>query len=584
VTTDYTDAEGARSLMRTSPRFISHLQGELAHIWEQGLGATALELARGATWVTRRYTIALVAGFLGSAAATLLMGLLRVTLGTLTPPELVGERLLPLLSVDQFIALLIEFRPNSKTGPLGLALLGQFVIGILVGPLVEHVARVPAHSSGRWPNRSAWLGTGAVALTMELVALLLFWPVLSANLAGDPPGRARLFSLLALALTFGGFAAVTLLADWWLLRAWGPYVLPREPAPSAVASGEDASTSGGDEGATMRRAALQAAGMTLFALTLGALGFNRLLAAYCARSNLAYEGMQTPPPVVPITPVEDFYVVSKNILDPMVDVGRWQLELSGLVKQARTWNYRGLLALPSETRAVTLECISNDVGGHLMSTAEWRGVPLAALLEAAGGAEPAGTYVVFQAVDGYLTSLPLAALLEVRTLLAYQINGAPLPARHGYPLRAVVPGRFGEQSAKWLTRVELSATPVKGLYQSQGWSEAPVETTSRIDAPGRDVPLGVIPVAGVAFGGTRGIAEVEVSADGGATWHEATLDPPLSDQSWVFWRWAWQPAVPGTYTLVVRATDGTGTTQTRVERGTVPKGATGWHRVQVKVH
>jgi DMSO/TMAO reductase YedYZ molybdopterin-dependent catalytic subunit len=563
---------------------VSHVRQAIVRARREGPRATARRAAGGAVFLVRRYAVALVAGLLGSAAAILVMGLLRVTLGTLTLPELLGERILPLLSADQFVALLIHYQPHPKTGPLGQALLGQFLIGIVLGPLVTIAARLPGRRPPRWPSRRGWIGAGAVALAMELVALAIFWPVLPAGIAGDPPGRARLLSLLALALTFGAYAVVTLLAATWLLRAWGPYVLP---GCAALAGNEPRAVQHVSEDPRMtRRAALWAAGGVALALVAGALAFDRLLAAYFARSNLAYEGMGTPTPVAPLTPAGAFYVVSKNVLDPVVVVDRWQLELGGLVNRTKTWTYAEVLALPSETRAVTLECISNGVGGNLLSTAAWHGVTLQTLLDAAGGVEPSGRYVIFRSVDAYSTSLPLADLLAARTLLAYQMNGAPLPARHGCPLRAVVPGRYGEQSVKWLTRIEIADAPYKGFYQSQGWSDKPVETLSRIDAPTARVtrgPQGAIPVGGVAYAGIRGIARVEISADGGATWRDAMVTPPLSDQSWVPWRWTWYPPNPGTYALVVRATDGAGQVQTKADRGTVPNGATGWHRVTVRV-
>src|SRR5262249_20650076 len=179
-----------------------------------------------------------------------------------------------------------------------------------------------------------------------------------------------------------------------------------------------------------------------------------------------------------------------------------------------------------------LECISNEIGGRLLSTAQWQGFSLKTLLERAGGVgAPEGKHAVFTSADGYVTSLPLPALLEARTLLAYQMNGEPLPARHGFPLRAIVPGRYGEQSAKWVTRVEITDHEVKGFYQSQGWSAAQVETISRIDTPNKSTPLGEIPISGIAFAGIRGIQQVEVSVDGGTTWRRASLQAPLSEQT-----------------------------------------------------
>jgi DMSO/TMAO reductase YedYZ molybdopterin-dependent catalytic subunit len=319
---------------------------------------------------------------------------------------------------------------------------------------------------------------------------------------------------------------------------------------------------------------------------VGGVAFNRLLDGWYARSNLSYEGMRTPASVgSAITPTRDFYVVSKNVLDPTVQVERWRLEITGLIRSPRSWALRELQALESESRAITLECISNEVGGHLISTAQWRGVSLKTLLAAAGGALPTATHVIFYSVDDYTTSLPLAALLDARTLLAWEMNGEPLPDRHGFPLRAVVAGRYGEQSAKWLSRIELTDHPYKGFYQSQGWSDKPLSTMSRIDTPTSAATLGPVTVSGIAFAGLRAVTRVEVSADGGGAWHQATLLPPIATeaQAWRFWQWAWRPPRAGRYTLIVRATDSTSETQTSTVGPGVPNGATGWHSVQVLV-
>ena len=520
----------------------------------------------------RRWIIALVAGLLGALAALLVMGLLRLWWGTLTPPELFGERLLPLIPADQFVALLARFKEHPKTEPLGLALLGQVILGMLIALPFTALARPAGTASTRWPTRRAWLVAAAVALIMEALALAIFWPVLEAGVYGDPFAWARLLSAISLLLTFGAYAVVTLLADHWLTRRLQPSAVTAAAPSSPTIAG------------ISRRAALETGGAVVLSLAVGGLAFNRLLSGWFARSNLAYEGMRTPESVTSaITPTSDFYIVSKNVLDPTVQVGRWRLEITGLIRSPKSWTLGDLRALENETRAITLECISNEVGGHLISTAQWRGVTLKTLLAASGGALPTATHLIFYSVDGYATSLPIEALLQARTLLAWEMNGEPLPDRHGFPLRAVVAGRYGEQSAKWLARIELTDHPYKGFYQSQGWSDGPLSTMSRIDTPTSAAALGPVLVSGIAFAGLRAVTRVEGSADGGKRWHEATLLPPLSDQTWRFWRWAWRPSAPGRYTLVVRATDSSGAVQSGTTRPGVPNGATSWHTVQVLV-
>jgi DMSO/TMAO reductase YedYZ molybdopterin-dependent catalytic subunit len=553
-------------------------------------------------WRLRRESIALLAGLLASLAAVLMMGFLRLWWGTLTPPELVGERLLPLMSADQFVALLIRFQPHPKTGPLGLALLGQCIIGILLAPLYAAAVRalekrrmvhdsrdrqsVELSAPGWFPSRPAWVVAAGFAVGMELIAVVLFWPVLPEGLYGDPIDTARLLTIVSLGLTFAAYATVLAASYQILRRGWGAWAFVELATVDSRGQIEEAGVSSSPAGASLsRRQALAAGGAAVGLIVVGAWAGDALWNGYLSRSNLAYEGHGTTGlPTSPITPTSDFYVVSKNVLDPTVASGRWRLELTGLVRRARSWTYSELLQLPSETRAVTLECISNEVGGRLLSTALWRGVTLENLLNLAGGVDPvAGKHVVFYAVDGFATSLPLDELLQVRTLVAWQMNGTPLPDRHGFPLRAVVPGRYGEQSAKWVTRIDITDQDFKGFYQSQGWSAAPLPTFSRIDQPRGRVRTGAVPISGVAFSGTRGISRVEVSPDSGSTWSVASLVPPLSDQTWVLWSWIWHPTGAGPYTIVARATDGSGALQTSVQRGTVPDGATGWPSAKVLV-
>lgn len=174
---------------------------------------------RRALGLLGRVGISLVAGLLGSLAAIVIMGVLRLTVGAPTLPELLGERILLSLNASTFVSLLVRFAPDSKTSPLGLTLLGQFLIGILLGPAL-HLA--VGKQDGRWPGRRAWLTAAGFVVVMEAVAIGLFWPVLDAGLAGDPPDRARVITSLCMLATFAGFVGVTLLADHWLHRAWLP--------------------------------------------------------------------------------------------------------------------------------------------------------------------------------------------------------------------------------------------------------------------------------------------------------------------------------------------------------------------------
>lgn len=515
---------------------------------------------------------ALAAGIVASFAATALMLLLRLALGIVTLPELVAERVLPMIDARTFVGLLIHY---GKIQPLADILVGQLVLGVLVAPLYPALVRGSATLLRRrgargWPLRPQWLAAATLAIGQWLLALALFWPKLAENLLGYPVVTAQAITIAGLLAVFGLYAATLALVYHALIAS---------PAAGTTGAATAASPA---RRAFLLRSGIAAAG----GLVLGGLGLDVLIQQLFTRSNLAYEGATTGAPVTYITPNEKFYVVSKNVLDPAVIRDDWALDVGGLVARSGRYDLAGLQALPQETRAITMECIANGVDGHLISTAVWRGVPLRTLLDARGGALPGGSQIIFTSADGYQGSLPLAQLLEADTLLAWEMNGAPLPHRHGYPLRVIVPGRFGEQSPKWLTSIEVVDHAYKGFYQQQGWYDGPLYTISRIDHPGKHahLPPGMpVQVHGIAFAGTRGIRSVEISVDGGQTWQPAPYAPPLSQQTWVLWSYDWTPTAPGAYTLVVRATDGTGAPQIARYQGTVPDGGTGLHMVPVTV-
>ena len=287
-----------------------------------------------------------------------------------------------------------------------------------------------------------------------------------------------------------------------------------------------------------------------------------------------------------LTPVDHFYRVSKNFQDPVVPANAWSLKVGGLVGRPLKLSYRDLQALPATTATVTLECISNDVGGDLMSTGRFTGIPLRDLLTMAAPRDGAAA-VNFRARDGYTESLPLTVVMGApEIMVVHQLDGAPLADAHGFPARMLIPGRYGMKGPKWLEEIDLAASEGGGFWEQQGWdSQAVVRTTSRFDMPrdGDVVRRGPVQLAGVAFAGTQGVQAVEWSADGGRTWTPADLKPPLSTLTWVLWTASWTPAREGVNALVVRARDGGGHLQTADQGPSYPSGATGYHRIQVTV-
>lgn len=287
-----------------------------------------------------------------------------------------------------------------------------------------------------------------------------------------------------------------------------------------------------------------------------------------------------------IVPNDDFYRIDTAIVVPQVDIATWKLSIIGMVDHPFEVQFDELVAMSTDEEIVTLSCVSNEVGGSLVGNARWQGVPLRSLLDRAGVRSEA-TQVIGRSVDGFTAGFPTEVAMDGRVaLVAVGMNGEPLPVRHGYPARLVVSGLYGYVSAtKWLNEIRLTRwEDVDGYWIPRGWSkEGPVKTQSRIDVPkaGAEVVPGTTPVAGVAWAPTRGIAKVEVQVDD-ADWQVARLGPAVSDNTWVQWMLAWD-ATPGAHTLRVRATDGTGATQTDQVAPPDPNGATGWHTRRVNV-
>jgi DMSO/TMAO reductase YedYZ molybdopterin-dependent catalytic subunit len=286
-----------------------------------------------------------------------------------------------------------------------------------------------------------------------------------------------------------------------------------------------------------------------------------------------------------LTPVGDFYIVSKNFQDPVLQAAGWSIQIRGMVDSPTTLHLGDLRSMPSTSVTLTQECISNVVGGNQISTGRFTGVPLRDVVNLArpqSGASMLG----FTASDGYTETLDIGtALSDAEILVAYDLDGQPLPDLHGYPARILIPAHYGMRSPKWLTRINVGTSEPGGYWEEQGWNpSARVQTMSRIDAPldGAVLPPGSVTVGGVAFAANRGIQAVEWSTNGGRTWRPATLDPPLSRLTWVLWHATWQ-ARAGTYYLTVRAKDGTGEWQTQVIAPSFPSGSSGLHHISVSI-
>ncbi len=287
-----------------------------------------------------------------------------------------------------------------------------------------------------------------------------------------------------------------------------------------------------------------------------------------------------------VMPNDDFYRIDTALLYPTPSTADWTLKIHGLVDRETTLTWDELLGLPMFDQYVTIACVSNVVGGKLVGNAKWTGVKLREVL-ALAGVQPSATQLVGRSVDGWTAGMPTAWVMdpEREPMIAIQMNDEPLPPVHGFPARLIVPGLYGYVSAtKWLAELELTTLEsFDGYWVPLGWSkEAPILTQSRIDTPtsGASVTAGRVPIAGIAWAPDRGISKVEVGVDG--TWQEARLARPISDATWVQWVLDWD-ATPGSHTISVRATDGTGTVQEERRTPPAPDGARGWDSITVRV-
>ncbi len=298
-------------------------------------------------------------------------------------------------------------------------------------------------------------------------------------------------------------------------------------------------------------------------------------------AELEAEGKLTPV----ITSVADFYHVSKNISDPVVDGASWSLTIDGLVARPLSFSYDDIVARARTQNITTLSCISNELNGDLAGTAEWTGLPLRELLEEAG-VDPKAVDIVFRAADGYDDSIPLAQAMHPTTLLVTGMNGEPLPPDHGFPARLIVPPIYGMKNVKWVERIEAVDNDYQGYWQTRGWSDpAPYQIWGRIDTPaqGEQIPAGPAIAAGVAAAGNRGIFRVEISLDEGATWADATLEPSINpDFTWVRWVFPFE-ASGAAANILMRATDGEGNVAPEEYNPPLPNGATGWPQRSVRV-
>jgi DMSO/TMAO reductase YedYZ molybdopterin-dependent catalytic subunit len=514
----------------------------LAGVLAVAAGVAVAELVAAILGRPQAGTVVAVGGVLVDAAPTPVKEFAVATLGTADKPVLLGGIAVVLAVLAAVLGIL-----GHRSRPVGLT--GAALLG-LVGAAAA-VSRPAARAVDVLPSLVGMLVIGgALLVLLRTSGAPAGLPVRPTH--REPPSRGRDGS--------GG-------------------------APDVAGEGVDV-----DRRAFLVTAALVAAGAATAAGGTAVLGRSAALAR--AREAVRLPAAADPGPPLPavgpgfLTSNADFYRVDTALSVPQVDLDSWRLGITGLVGSPIELSYTELLDRPLVERVITLNCVSNEVGGPYIGTARWLGVPLAPLLREAG-VQAGADQLLARSVDGMTVGTPVAALLDGREpLLCVGMNGEPLPLEHGFPVRMLTPGLYGYVGAcKWVRTLELTTfDAVDAYWVRRGWApQAPVKTASRIDtpAPFAQLPAGPATVAGVAWAQGRGIRAVEVQVDD-APWQQATLLPVPSVDTWVQWRYAWT-ATPGGRTLRVRATDSTGAVQPEARADPFPDGATGWHTISVTV-
>jgi DMSO/TMAO reductase YedYZ molybdopterin-dependent catalytic subunit len=543
---------------------------------------------------SHRLLIPFVAGLAAGAVAVAVSLILKETSGGLLLPEIASQTLFS-ITPGEFESQAVEnFGPLAKYS----AFIGSIIANIVAfGIVAIFLDKLFARLKRRGYLLEALLSSALSYTIFIIIAIILVTLIQSRSGIQVVSLSLIVLSLIPSQLAFG-----FVLSSFFRGREKRKSMEVLERTPDKSIDTMDVRYS---RGAFLRLVAASAV-----ALPIIFLGVDRLLSRQNGAQELASTSSNLLPQTGPrpkgfedpnlapllaseVTPTYLFYRIDINPIVPQVHSNSWNLAIKGLVEKPLTINYDQIKSMPSVEEYVTLECISNKIGGDLISTALWKGVRLSLLFEMAA-IKPNVKYVVFRCADGYDVGIPIERSLMEGTILAYDMNSAPLTPKHGFPVRAIVPGLYGMMNPKWLTEIELVDKVYEGHWQRLGWSNSAEDNTGSFilipgQAPARqrfrkldeteDSSYGSnVPIAGIAFAGNRGIAKVEVSTDGGTTWKTAQIKDPLSQYTWVLWTAGYVPNIEN-YGIVVRATDKTGKIQTVEMSPPFPNGATGYHTI-----
>ncbi|HKQ20863.1 MAG TPA: molybdopterin-dependent oxidoreductase [Nitrososphaeraceae archaeon] len=546
----------------------------------------------------RRFLVPFVAGLVAGALAVAVSIILKDTIGGLFLPEIASQALFS-ITPGEFESQAVEnFGPLAKYSAFIGSIIANIVVFGIIGIFLD---RLYARIRRRAYLSDALLSSILSYVIFGLIAIVLVTLIQSRSGVQVVPLSLIVLSTIPSHLIFG--------------FVYSSFFQGREKKKSKEAAEPTSSTdksTGPMDVKYSRRAFLRLLAGSAIALPIIYFGVDRLL----SRQNEEQE-LESTTPLLPqtgpkpkgfedpnlapllaseVTPTYLFYRIDINPIVPEVDSNSWNLTIKGLVEKPLTINYDQIKAMPSVEEYVTLECISNKIGGELISTALWKGVRLSYLLNEAE-IKPNVKYVVFRCADGYDVGIPIERSQMEGTILAYDMNKSPLTSKHGFPVRAIVPGLYGMMNPKWITEIELVDKVYEGYWQRLGWANnAEDKTGSSILIPGQAPARqrfrkldetaapsegSKVPIGGIAFAGDRGIAKIEVSTDGGTTWKTAQVKDPLSKYTWVLWTAGYVPPNKENYSIVVRATDKTGKVQTTEMSPPFPNGSTGYHTITV---
>lgn len=556
--------------------------------------------------------VGVLAGVVGAVFTALVMAASRNWLGIMPPPESVPDRVAPLLDIRTFFSMFGEYGGYNGLKQFGIfsGLRSLLAVGVVFGIVYAIVIESRlSRRSQRWflgASTPVWIFVISALLVVWIGFVIFLWPVLPANYIGVPYSQARILSIAALLAWFSIFIATVMLiyrdTTTRLARANGSGATAEANLEHEEPGGDDSGATTASEPGDERSLAPIATPISRRGVLNAALGAALVYPTYEIMKNLYneatffYDGrVYSGDDIQPIAPVERFYTVTKNVVDPDVNRDRWRLEVRGAIDNDMTLSFDDLQDYEQVDMERTMCCISNRIGAGLISNANWRGVRLRDVLTAAGVHDDAYE-IKATGADAYVDTFGMEYALDENTLIVYQINGQPLPRIHGYPVRLLVPGLYGEKSVKWVTRLDVVTSDKEGFYEKQGWGPNFVPPTRsdifnpRTRGAGQNasfrepLPAGQpVEIRGRAFAADRGIRSVEVTTDNGENWAPATIYYPGTNLTWSLWSFDWTPQSAGEYRVYSRAVDGTGTPQPSEPRGIVPQGAQGYNIVTATV-